>query len=173
VLAARPDLHVTEIRGNVDTRIRKVQSGEYDAIVIAAAGLARLGWLDRATHVFLPNEMLPAAGQGALAVQVRADDDEAAALARTIDDLDTSVAVFAERWFERRLGGGCNVAVAALAEVVGFNLRLSGLVADPSGDSTFRGQLQGLTTDAEGLADSLADKLLGYGAAAVLEAAAR
>jgi len=170
VLAARPDLRVVDIRGNVDTRIRKVQSGEYDAIVIAAAGLARLGWLDRATQVFLPTEMLPAAGQGALAVQVRRDDGDAIALARTIDDLDTSVAVFAERTFEGRLGGGCHVAVAALAHVDGFNLRLSGLVAAPSGEPVFRGQLEGLTTEAEALANALAEKLLGYGAAEVLEA---
>jgi len=170
VLAARPDLRVVDIRGNVDTRIRKVQSGEYDAIVIAAAGLARLGWLDRATQVFLPTEMLPAAGQGALAVQVRRDDGDAIALARTIDDLDTSVAVFAERTFEGRLGGGCHVAVAALADVDGFNLRLSGLVAAPSGEPVFRGQLEGLTTEAEALANALAEKLLGYGAAEVLEA---
>ncbi len=100
VLALRPDLRVADIRGNVDTRIRKMDAGDYDAIIVAAAGLARLGWLERATQLFLPNEMLPAAGQGALAVQVRAVDDDAITLARTIDDLDTNVCVFAERTFE-------------------------------------------------------------------------
>jgi hydroxymethylbilane synthase len=168
VLLLRPDLRVADIRGNVDTRIRKVENGDYDAIVIAAAGLARLGWLERATQLFLPSEMLPAAGQGALAVQVRAHDLEAITLARTIDDLDTNVCVFAERTFEGRLGGGCHAAIAALAEIEGITLRLSGLVADPGGERVFRGQLEGVTTDAEGLGVALAEKLIGYGAREVL-----
>jgi hydroxymethylbilane synthase len=168
VLVLRPDLRVADIRGNVDTRIRKVENGDYDAIVIAAAGLARLGWAERATQLFLPNEMLPAAGQGALAVQTRSDDLEAIALARTIDDLDTNVCVFAERTFEARLGGGCHAAIGALAVIEGITLRLSGLVADPRGEQVFRGQLEGVTTDAEGLGLALAEKLIGYGAREVL-----
>jgi hydroxymethylbilane synthase len=168
VLALRPDLRVADIRGNVDTRIRKVENGDYDAIVIAAAGLARLGWLERATQLFLPNEMLPAAGQGALAVQVRSDDREAIALARTIDDLDTNVCVFAERTFEARLGGGCHAAIAALAVIEGITLRLSGLAADPRGERVYRGQVEGVTTDAEALGLALAEKLIGYGAREVL-----
>jgi hydroxymethylbilane synthase len=168
VLALRPDLRVADIRGNVDTRIRKVESGEYDAIVIAAAGLERLGWLERATQLFSPNEMLPAPGQGALAVQVRAADEEAVTLARTIDDADTHVCVFAERTFEARLGGGCHAAIAALAVIEGITLRLSGLAADPRGELVYRGQVEGVTTDAEGLGMALAEKLIGYGATEVL-----
>jgi hydroxymethylbilane synthase len=168
VLALRPDLRVADIRGNVDTRMRKVEAGEYDAIVIAAAGLARLGWLERATQLFSPTEMLPAAGQGALAVQVRSDDREAINLARTIDDLETNVCVFAERTFEERLGGGCHAAIAALGVIEGITLRLSGLAADPRGERVYRGQVEGVTTDAEGLGLALAEKLIGYGAREVL-----
>jgi hydroxymethylbilane synthase len=168
VLALRPDLRVADIRGNIDTRIRKMEDGEYDAIIIAAAGLARLGWLERATQLFLPNELLPAPGQGALAVQVRAVDENAVALARTIDDMDTNVCVFAERTFERRLGGGCHTAVAALAVIEGITLRLSGLASDPRGERVYRGQVEGVTTDAEELGMALAEKLIGYGAAEVL-----
>jgi hydroxymethylbilane synthase len=168
VLALRPDLRVEDIRGNVDTRISKVERGEYDAIIVAAAGLARLGWLERAAQLFLPNEMLPAPGQGALAIQVRAADDEAVALARTVDDLETNVCVFAERTFELRLGGGCHVAVAALAVIEGITLRLSGLAADPRGERVYRGQVEGVTTDAEALGFDLAEKLIGYGAREVL-----
>ena len=105
-----------DIRGNVDTRLRKVEDGEYDATVLAAAGLARLGWLDRASQIFEPDEMLPAVGQGALAVQVRADDAEALALVAAARPRSTTrAAVTAERAFERRLGGGCHAAIAAYA----------------------------------------------------------
>jgi hydroxymethylbilane synthase len=168
VLALRPDLRVADIRGNVDTRIRKVENGDYDAIVIAAAGLARLGWLERATQLFAPNEMLPAAGQGALAVQVRSGDREAVGLVRTIDDLETSVCVYAERTFEARLGGGCHAAIGALGVIEGITLRLSGLAADPRGERVYRGQVEGVTTDAEALGMGLAEKLIGYGAREVL-----
>lgn len=118
VRSLRPDLRIADIRGNVDTRLRKVRDGEYDAVVLAAAGLARLGWLDRATEVFGHDAMLPAVGQGALAVQTRADDGDAVALARALDDPATRAAVTAERAFDRRLGGGCHAAIAALGEVV-------------------------------------------------------
>jgi hydroxymethylbilane synthase len=168
VLALRPDLRVADIRGNIDTRIKRVENGDYNAIVIAAAGLARLGWLERATQLFAPNEILPAAGQGALAVQVRSDDREGIALARTIDDLETNVCVFAERTFEARLGGGCHAAIAALAVIEGITLRLSGLAADPRGERVYRGQVEGVTTDAEALGLGLAEKLIGYGAREVL-----
>ena len=120
ITALRPDLVIADIRGNVDTRLRKVEEGEYDAVVLAAAGLARLGWLDRAAQVFDPGEMLPAVGQGALAVQVREEDSETRSLVSAADDAATRAAVTAERAFERRLGGGCHAAIAAFGEFVGF-----------------------------------------------------
>jgi len=116
--ALRPDLRIADIRGNVDTRIRKVQEGRYDATVLAAAGLARLGWLDKAAELLPPEVMLPAVGQGALAVQVRADDAEAIDVVQAADDHETHIAVSAERAFERRLGGGCHAAIAAFAVIL-------------------------------------------------------
>lgn len=172
LLSLRPDLRIADIRGNVDTRIRRVEAGEYEAAVLAAAGLARLGWLDRASQLLSPEEMLPAVGQGALAVQVRADDEEAAALARAADDPPTHLATAAERAFERRLGGGCQAAVAALGEVAGGRLRLRGLVADPLGGSIIRGEVEGAAEEGEALGLRLAEELLARGAAALLEARA-
>ncbi|MBI2913796.1 MAG: hydroxymethylbilane synthase [Chloroflexi bacterium] len=182
--AHRPDIRVADIRGNVDTRIRKVQDGEYDAVVLAAAGLARLGWLDRAAEILPPEVMLPAVGQGALAVQVRSDDGEAAELVRAADDGHARAAVTAERAFERRLGGGCQAATAAYAVVLsGDNaagvsapdrgdpprLHLRGLVADPTGERLIRGEIKGPAADAEVLGARLAEQLIEQGAAALIE----
>jgi len=172
LIAMRSDLRIADIRGNVDTRIRKVDAGEYDAVVLAAAGLARLGCLDRASQIFEPDEMLPAAGQGALALQVRADDAETFALALSVDHAETRAAVEAERSFERRLGGGCRAAIAALAEVGGERLRLRGLVADPRGGELIRGEQEGSAADPESVGRVLAERLMEEGAAALLEATA-
>ena len=170
VTALRPDLEIRDIRGNVDTRIRKVEEGQYDAVVLAAAALARLGWLDRASEIFEPAVMLPAAGQGALAVQVRSDDPEANAIVRAADHAETHVAVLAERAFERRLGGGCHAAIAALGEVTGERLRLRGLVGSADGQ-LLRGEMEGKTRDAEALGGRLAEQLIAQGAGALLESA--
>ena len=172
LIAMRSDLRIADIRGNVDTRIRKVDAGEYDAVVLAAAGLARLGCLDRASQIFEPDEMLPAAGQGALALQVRADDAETFALALSVDHAETRAAVEAERSFERRLGGGCHAAIAALAEVDYERLRLRGLVADPRGGELIRGEQEGSAADPESVGRVLAERLMEEGAAALLEATA-
>ena len=172
LIARRPDLHVTDIRGNVDSRIRKVRDGEYDAVVLAAAGLARLGWSRRASQTFDPDEMLPAPGQGALAVQVRTEDIETFALALSVDEPETRAAVEAERAFERRLGGGCHAAIAALGEVIEDRLRLRGLVADPGGGRLIRGQFDGDVAYPESVGLMLAEELMQQGAASLLEATA-
>ena len=173
VIALRPDLEVRDIRGNVDTRIRKTEEGEYDAVVLAAAGLSRLGWLGRASQIFEPNEMLPAVGQGALAVQTREDDAEAVALISASDDLTTHIAVTAERAFERRLGGGCHAAIAALA-TVGHGpsperapVLLRGLVGEPGG-RLLRGEMEGVAVEAEMLGLRLAEFLIAQGAEELL-----
>jgi len=171
LLALRPGLRIADIRGNVDTRIRKVQDGEYDAVVLAGAALARLGWLDRATELLSLDVMLPAVGQGALAVQVRSNDAEAMELVRAADHPETRAAVIAERAFERRLGGGCQAAIAALGEVQGGRLRLRGLVADPAGHHLIRDEIEGPSGEAETLGIRLAERLMGQGAAQLLEAA--
>ncbi len=174
LLAARPDLRIADIRGNVDPRIRKVEDGEYDATVLAAAGLARLGWLDRpagqaASEVPSPEVMRPAVGQGALALQVRAADTEAIELVAAADHPLTHRATAAERAFEAHLGGGCHAAIAGLGEVSGDSLRLRGLVADPAGGRLLRGEVEGSLEDAEPLGVRLAQLLLSKGAAELLE----
>ncbi len=172
LLALRPDLRITDIRGNVDTRMRKVVDGEYDAVVLAAAGLARLGVLDRASQVFEPDEMLPAVGQGALAVQVRSDDDETQAIVGTADDPATRATVTAERAFERRLGGGCHAAIAAYATLGELDrLRLRGMVADPASGHLISGEMAGTTLDPASLGLLLAEQLIGDGANVLLESA--
>jgi len=176
--AYRPDLRVADIRGNVETRIRKVQEGEYDATILAMAGLARLGWLERASQILSLDIVLPAVGQGALAVQVRADDAEAVALVQAVDHEPTHLATIAERAFERRLGGGCQAAIAALAEMADGRLRLRGLVADVSAARLLRNEIEEplpaggeATLQAEDLGDRLAEQMLEQGAAALLAAA--
>ena len=170
IVAARSDLRIADIRGNVDTRLRKVEEGEYDATVLAAAGLSRLGWLDRATQVFETEQMLPAVGQGALAVQTRADDALAVAAVSTLDHAATRAAVTTERAFERRLGGGCHAAIAAYGVILaGDRIHIRGLVGDASG-TLLRAELEGDAADADALGIALAERLIKQGAAAILEA---
>jgi hydroxymethylbilane synthase len=168
----RPDLQPVPIRGNVDTRLAKVQSSELDAVVVAAAALSRLGWLDRASELLSAEAMLPAPGQGALAVETRADDAEALRVVRGIDDRESRLATIAERAFLRRLGGGCRVPVAALATIKDGGLRLDGVVVDPEGTRAFRGEIDGSPEEAESLGEGLADSLLAEGAAKILGEAA-
>jgi hydroxymethylbilane synthase len=133
LLAARPDLQIGVLRGNVDTRLRKLDDGEIDAIVLAYAGLKRLGLSERATELLSPELMLPAVGQGALGIECRGGDDRVReALART-DDADTRLRVTAERAFMRAVGGSCQLPVAAYALREGEALWLRGMVADPDG----------------------------------------
>ena len=165
-----------DIRGNVDTRIRKAEEGEYDAVVLAAAGLARLGWLERASQIFEPEEMLPAVGQAALALQVRSDDSEALDLVRAVDDRETRVAVTAERGFERRLGGGCHAAIAAYA-TVGYGpsperapLRLRGLLGGQG--RPLRGEMESHAGEADALGLRPAHCRIAHVGGALLEATA-
>jgi hydroxymethylbilane synthase len=171
--ALRQDIRVADIRGNVDTRIRKVESGEYDAVVLAAAGLMRLGWQKRASQLFDYEQMLPAPGQGALAIQVRTDDAATFATVLAVDHPPTRTAVTAERAFEKRLGGGCHAAIAALAMVLDDErIRLSGLVGDPEGGLIFRREIDGTIVDPASTGLLLAEELMEQGAAALLEATA-
>ena len=169
--ALRPDVEPIDVRGNVDTRVRKVDEGEVDAIVIAAAGLDRLGLLDRASEVFSPEAMLPAVGQGALAVEARDDDAEALEILATIDDRPSRLACEAERAFLRRLGGGCMLPFGALATVDGETLAIRGFIADATGERLLRGEERGKANDAETIGGRLADRVLAQGAAAFVEAA--
>jgi hydroxymethylbilane synthase len=165
----RPDIEIVPTRGNVDTRIEHMASGEVDAIIVAAAALSRLGLLDRATELIPLEAMLPAPGQGALAVQARQDDEEACGIAATIDDFESRVTTTAERAFLRRLGGGCRVPIAAYATVADGEFRLEGLVVDTFGKSAFRGEISGEPAEAESLGESLAESLLSEGADDILK----
>jgi len=167
LLALRPDLTILPLRGNVDTRVRKVQDGEYDAIVLAHAGLARLGMQDRIAETFPLNVMLPAPGQGALAVQCRADDEETIKLLAAIHDPLTADAVGAERAFLASLGGGCSVPVAAFAQRNDESVILTGAVLSPDGKQAIR--LSAVDRDPHELGERLAGLVLERGAADLLK----
>lgn len=162
-------LDVVGVRGNVDTRIGKVRSGEYDAIVLARAGLARLGRLDEVTEVLDPLQMLPAPGQGALAVECRADDELTGELAAALDDARARAAVEAERAVLATLEGGCSAPIGALAEVVegeeDEELWVRAVALSPDGGLSVRMSATGLPTDAVGLGTRLAKEMLADGAA--------
>ena len=171
LLAQRPDLQIADIRGNVDTRLRKLLEGQYDAVVFAAAGLIRLG-LDKELggrmQILGYDEMLPAPGQGAMAVQVRADANATLGLLTAIEHLSTRNAVTAERAFLSGLGGGCAVPVAAWAEFrpQTSELSLTGLVSSPDGKKEVR--VSGEGNDAVELGKRLAEEALAQGAARIL-----
>lgn len=164
LLHRRPDLHVVPLRGNVDTRLRRLAEGALDAIVVAAAGLKRLG-LTPEGAVALPLEVcLPAPGQGALGLEIRAKDRATAALLAALDDAASRIAVTAERAFLRRLGGDCHVPVGALGTVRGDSLTLTGLVASADGRTLIREALTGPAADGEAIGTALAERLLARGA---------
>jgi hydroxymethylbilane synthase len=168
LLAARDDLEVVELRGNVDTRLRKLGDGEVDALVLALAGLRRLGREDAADAVLDPDVMLPAAGQGALALEGRADDGDAYAAAAAISHLDATVCVIAERALTASLDATCHTPVAALATTDGDNLALRAFAALPDGSEWMRDAGTGGADDPEALGREVADRLRSIGAAELL-----
>lgn len=168
LLAARPDLVIEPIRGNVDTRLRKLDEGQYDAIVLAAAGLNRLGHANRITEHLNEELMLPAVGQGALAIETREDDAETAEIIQALDNEATRLACTAERAFLKGLGGGCLVPIAAHATIESDVMTLNGLVASPDGSEAVRGKQSGSSYDAELIGRQLADDLLARGAGGIL-----
>lgn len=166
--AARRDLDVIPLRGNVDTRLRKLDAGEVDAIVLAAAGLRRLG-ITRADAAFLdPEDFVPAIGQGALAIETR--NDSTAAILAALDDPSTRVAVTAERAFLHRVGGSCRTPLAAHATIHGESMTLRALIASPDGSRVVRGERTGRPAQGAAMGVDLADDLLARGGAAILQA---
>jgi hydroxymethylbilane synthase len=164
--ALRPDVTLTDLRGNVETRIRKLREGQYDAILLALAGLLRLGRQDEATEVLDPERFLPAPGQGAIALECRADDAQVRAAVAPLDHAPTTGAVTAERAFLAALGGGCNVPLGAYARWVPEGLRLGAFVARADGSVLVRGERTGAEPEAVGRA--LAEELLSRGARELL-----
>ncbi|HKS08250.1 MAG TPA: hydroxymethylbilane synthase [Pyrinomonadaceae bacterium] len=166
--ALRGDLVVKDLRGNVDTRVRKLDEGQYDALILASAGLIRLGLQDRISTAIKTAEMLPAVGQGAIAIEIRADDEVAIKATSKLNHRETELACRAERAFLRGLGGGCQFPIAAHATVEGQTLQLEGLVAHPSGREIIRDRLSGALDQAEGIGATLAARLIERGADTLL-----
>jgi hydroxymethylbilane synthase len=148
VARLRPDLKLVSIRGNVETRLRKLESGEADATVLALAGLNRLGLQDKATSILDPHEFLPAAGQGAIAIETRREDERVNALVAAIDDRNTEAAVAAERGFLALLDGSCRTPIAAHAIVEGDRLRFRGMIVSPDGQEAYEAIRDGLRSEA-------------------------
>jgi hydroxymethylbilane synthase len=165
----RPDLRIESIRGNVDTRLRKLDEGQYAAIVLASAGLRRLGWADRIAEILPPETMCPAVGQGALAIETRADGSAREACA-VLDHAATHAAVAAERAFLGALGGGCQLPIGAYACVAGESIQLHGLVIASDGSQFVAGDRTGAAQAAEALGAALGADLLVRGARALLDA---
>ncbi|HEX8072913.1 MAG TPA: hydroxymethylbilane synthase [Pyrinomonadaceae bacterium] len=166
----RPDVEVSDLRGNVDTRLRKLDEGRYDAIILASAGLRRLGFGARISAPVPPEVMLPAVGQGALGIETRADDADTVALIKLLNHDATRAACTAERALLNALGGGCQVPIAAHATVQNGRLRLDGLVAGPDGAEIVRDRLEEETGAAQRAGELLAARLRERGATRLLEA---
>lgn len=167
--ALRPDLEVVDLRGNVDTRLRKARGAEYDAIVLAAAGLERLGLAAEITELFEPRTLVPMVAQGALALECRATDLATAGLLAALDDAPTAVAVRAERALLRRLEGGCQVPIGAYASLDGDVLDMVGMIGLPDGSLVVRAEHRAGAGDPEAAGLALAEQLLARGGLQVLE----
>lgn len=164
----RPDLTILSLRGNVGTRLRKLDEGEFDAIILAAAGVIRLG-LDNRVKEFIGSEtLLPAIGQGAIGIECRRDDQETQALIAPLNDHATHTRLLAERAINRQLQGGCQVPIAGYSELEGDQIHIRALVGEVDGSAIIRGEIQGAADQAESLGLSLADDLLKQGAGDIL-----
>ena len=160
----RPDLETCGVRGNIDTRLRKVSEGEIDGIIVAAAALIRLGWQDKITEYLPTDYFTPAVGQGALGIEIRSKDNDTASLASAINHGPTWQSVTAERTFLRALGGGCRAPIAALGIVSDGVLKLSGMVASVDGTRILRAVEEGNAQAPEQIGNQLAQKMVGLGA---------
>ena len=163
-----PELRVDWLRGNVNTRLGKLDDGEYDAIILAASGLQRLGFDARIKAALAPEECLPAVGQGVLGIEIRSDDAELRILIEPLAHAETTLRVRAERAFNQTLNGGCQVPIAAYAELEGDQIYLRGLVGQPDGSETLRAEIRGSSEQAHELGVELAQQLLARGADRIL-----
>jgi hydroxymethylbilane synthase len=167
--ASRPDLRLELLRGNVDTRLRKLEEGEFDAILLACAGLERLGLGQHITEVLDTADCLPAVGQGVIGIECREDDAVARDRLAALHHASTFVCLNAERAFARRLGGSCHSPIAAHAWLDGDELRLHGFIGAPDGSEVYRDQARGRAQSAESMGEELAGRMLGTGAGRLLE----
>lgn len=170
LLAARPDLQIMDLRGNVDTRLRKLDEELYDAIILAAAGLERLGHGDRITALIPPDVCLPAVGQGALAIEARTADDEVRSMLEFLNDLPTKQSTDAERAFLGLLEGGCQVPIGVHADVAGEQIKIEAIIAALDGSTVLRDTITGKAEDAVALGQQLGKKMLAAGGQEILAA---
>jgi len=170
LLARRPDLNIHFLRGNVNTRLAKLDAGEYDAIILAAAGLIRLGFEERIRASITVEHSLPAGGQGAVGIECRVADSELQQLLAPLNHTETALRVTAERAMNKRLNGGCQVPIACYAILEGEQLWLRGLVGEPDGSRLLRAEQRGSAEDAERLGIEVAEALLAQGAGEILNA---
>ena len=170
LLAARPDLQIMDLRGNVDTRLRKLDEGLYDAIILAAAGLERLGHGDRITALIPPDVCLPAVGQGALAIEARTADNEVRSMLEFLNDLPTKQPTDAERAFLGLLEGGCQVPIGVHADVAGEQIKIEAIIAALDGSTVLRDTITGKAEDAVALGQQLGKKMLAAGGQEILAA---
>ncbi len=164
----RPDLQFFPVRGNINTRYRKLTEGQFAGLVLAYAGLIRVGWEDKVTEIIPPDILIPAACQGVLGIETRADDSALNELVSKINHQTTGMEISAERAFLRRLEGGCHVPAGALAAITGGNLHLQGVVASPDGKICIRDQVTGSSDHSRELGETLAEKLLSQGGDRIL-----
>ncbi len=168
--ASRPDIEILDLRGNVNTRLAKLDGGQYDAIILAAAGLIRLGMQDRIADYISPTDSLPAVGQGAVGIECCKDDQELIAILQSIVHQDTTIRVRAERAMNHKLQGGCQVPIAGYAELVGTRLQMKGLVGSLDGETLLVASETGQAEDPESVGIAIAEALLEQGAADILNA---
>ncbi|MBM7071225.1 hydroxymethylbilane synthase [Shewanella sp. 202IG2-18] len=169
IRALRPDLKIKDLRGNVGTRLAKLDNGDYDAIILAAAGLKRLKLEMRISSFIEPEVSLPANGQGAVGIECRINDEQVKALLKPLEHEETRIRVLAERAMNTRLEGGCQVPIGAYAEIEGDKLTLRGLVGNPDGSQVIFDTVSGSTSQAIELGEQLADILLSKGAKEILD----
>ncbi|WP_457625644.1 hydroxymethylbilane synthase [Persephonella sp.] len=169
IMMKRKDLRIEDLRGNVDTRIRKLEEGQYDGIILAYAGLKRLGLQGRVKQIFDPQYMIPAVAQGFLGIEARLDDEKTKEIVSVLNHRESELRARAERSFLKTLEGGCQVPLAGYSEIVDGKLKITGFVSDLEGERFFRDSMEGSLDDPEGLGEKLAQKLLDMGAREVLE----
>ncbi len=169
VLALRPDLEIVDVRGNLDTRMRKAEEGEVGAVILASAGITRMGWSDRITHYIEPDRMISAVGQGAIAVEIRDDDTFMAGICAKLNHSETMRCVTAERVVMRMLEGGCQVPIGAYARIENGILVMDAFVGSLDGQTILRDKVSGSPDEPEALGARMVERLLAAGAARILE----
>ncbi|WP_020394202.1 hydroxymethylbilane synthase [Thiolinea disciformis] len=169
LLARYPHLQTKDLRGNINTRLAKLYQGDYDAIILAAAGLLRMDFGARITAFLAPEQSLPACGQGAIGIECRINDERVNALLAPLNHPETALRVRTERAMNQRLNGGCQVPVAGFAELQGEQIRMRGLLGFPDGSTVFRSEKLGSVQDPEALGQAVAEELLKQGGADILK----